>query len=313
MRPRVLITDNDLGDNVLETTALTEALDAEVVVRQCTSEEEVIDAVRAFNPQALLVQWAPITGRVLEAGPDCRFISRLGIGIDMIDLDAAQDRGVEVQNVPDYCIEEVATHAFATALALWRQIPALDSQVRSGQWSAITYAPSIKRLSQATVGIVGLGRIGRAVAQGFQAWGCDVIAYDPVASPPSDITLVDLDTLLADSDIISLHAPLTEESRHLIDRQAIARLRKSPIIVNTSRGPLIDEDALAAGLLEGQVGGAALDVFGVEPLAADSPLRSLDRVLLTPHAAWASAQALPDLRRLAVQNIIDYFNGAGGD
>lgn len=306
MRPRVLITDNDLGDSALESSALEQALQAEVVVRQFRSESEVVEGVRDIEPDALIVQWAPITASVLDAMPQCKVISRLGIGVDMIDLEAARERGVVVRNVPDYCIEEVATHAFASALSLWRRLPALDSQVRAGEWSAITHAPHIRRLSTATVGIVGLGRIGRSVAQGFRAWGSTIIAYDPIATS-SDIPLVDLPTLLAQSDVISLHAPLNDETRHMIDEQAIGLMGQSPIIVNTSRGPLIDEAALAAGLAIGKVGGAALDVFAVEPLDAHSPLRHLDNVILTPHAAWASEQALPDLRRLATQNIIDFY------
>lgn len=306
MRPRVLITDNDLGDSAMETAAMEQALGAEVIVRQYRNEEEVLAGVQELNPDALIVQWAPISAAVMDAMPGCKVISRLGIGVDMIDLDAAKVRGIDVQNVPTYCIEEVATHAFAAALALWRSVPALDAQVRSGEWSAITFAPQMKRLSDATVGIVGMGRIGRTVAKGFEAWGSSIIVHDPVATS-AEFTYVDLDTLVAESDIISLHAPLTDETRHMINAQTIALMTKQPIIVNTSRGPLIDEAALVAGLESGKVGGAALDVFAIEPLPLESALRSAPNVILTPHAAWASAQALPDLRRLAAQNIIDFF------
>jgi D-3-phosphoglycerate dehydrogenase len=306
MRPRVLITDNDLGDSAMETAAMQEALDAEVFVRQYRSEEEVVAGVQELSPDALIVQWAPITAAVMDAMPGCKVISRLGIGVDMIDLDAARARDIVVHNVPTYCIEEVATHAFATALALWRSIPALDAQVRSGEWSAITFAPQMKRLSNATIGIVGMGRIGRTVAKGFQAWGSSIIVHDPV-STSAEFTYVDLDTLVAESDIISLHAPLTDETRHMINARTIDLMTKQPIIVNTSRGPLIDEAALVSGLASGKVGGAALDVFASEPLPLESELRSAPNVILTPHAAWASAQALPDLRRLAAQNIIDFL------
>jgi len=307
MRPRILITDNDLGDSKLETTALEQALGAQVTVHQCRTEDEVIARVVETSPDALIVQWAPITAAVMDAMPQCKIISRVGIGMDMIDLDAAAVRNIEVRNVPTYCIEEVATHAFASALALWRRIPTFDAEVRSGQWSAISHASQIKRLSQATVGIVGLGRIGRTIAQGFQAWGSTIIAYDPVATT-SNFTLVDFDRLVAEADIISLHAPLNEETRHMINERTIGLMRKKPIIVNTSRGPLIDEMALATGLENGQVGGAALDVFATEPLPDGSALRHLPNVILTPHAAWASMQALPDLRRLAAQNIIDFYS-----
>jgi len=306
MRPKVLITDNDLGDSGLESAALENALGAVVTVRQFRTEAEVIAGVVETEPDALIVQWAPITAAVMDAMPQCKVISRMGIGVDMIDLEAAAQRGIEVRNVPTYCLEEVATHAFASALGLWRKIPSYDAQVRSGQWSAMTYAPNIKRLSQATIGIIGLGRIGRNVAKGFEAWGSTIIVHDPVTTS-SEYTLVDLDTLVAEADIISLHAPLTDQTRHMIDHRTIGLMRKQPVIVNTSRGPLIDEAALVAGLESGQVGGAALHVFATEPLPIDSALRSAPNVILTPHAAWASVQALPDLRRLTAQNIIDFY------
>lgn len=306
MRPRILITDNELGDSASESAALVEALDADVTVRQYRTEDEVLAGVQEFNPDGLIVQWAPITAAVMDAMPECKVISRIGIGVDMIDLEAAQARGIDVRNVPTYCIEEVATHAFASALALWRCIPAMEDQLRSGEWSAITFAPRIKRLSQATVGIIGMGRIGHAIAKGFAAWGCRIIVHDPFMAS-GEFEYVDLNTLVAESDIISLHAPLTEETRHIINAETIKLMRKQPVIVNTSRGPLIDEDALVAGLQSGKVGGAALDVFAVEPLPLDSDLRTAPNVLLTPHAAWASIQALPDLRQLAAQNIIDFF------
>lgn len=309
MRPRVLITDNDLGDSGLETAALEQSLGAEVIVRQYRDEEEVLAGVQEINPDALIVQWAPITAAVMDSMPGCKVISRLGIGVDMIDLAAAKARSIEVHNVPTYCIEEVATHAFSSALALWRCVPALDAQVRSGDWSAITFAPRIKRLSNATVGIVGMGRIGRAVANGFRAWNSSILVHDPVAIS-DDFEYVDLNTLVAESDIISLHAPLTDETRHMINAHTINLMKKQPVIVNTSRGPLIDEAALVSGLASGKVGGAALDVFASEPLPLDSELRSYPNVILTPHAAWASAQALPDLRTLAAQNIIDFFSAS---
>jgi D-3-phosphoglycerate dehydrogenase / 2-oxoglutarate reductase len=307
MRPHVLITDNDLGDSGLESAALEKALGAVVTVRQYRTEADVIAGVVETEPDALIVQWAPITAAVMDAMPQCKVISRVGIGVDMIDLEAAAQRGIEVRNVPTYCLEEVATHAFALALDLWRRIPSFDAQVRSGQWSAMTYAPHIKRLSQSTIGIVGLGRIGRNVARGFEVWGSTIIVHDPVTTS-SDYTLVNLDTLVAEADIISLHAPLTDQTRHMINHHTIGLMRKKPVIVNTSRGPLIDEAALVVGLESGQVGGAALDVFATEPLPEDSALRSAPNVILTPHAAWASIEALPDLRRLSAQNIIDFFS-----
>ena len=311
MRPKVLITDNDLGDSDLERAELNDTIGAEVVVAQCRSEEDVLTAVTTHQPDALIVQWAPITARVMDAMPQCKVISRFGIGVDMIDLGAAESRGISVRNVPDYCIEEVAMHAFAMAFSLWRRTPTFDAQVRSGEWSAITWAPHMKRLSKATVGIVGIGRIGQTVARGFEAWGSTIIVHDPYATQ-GDFELVDMDSLARRADIISLHAPLTDSTRHMINKERISLMENSPVIVNTSRGPLIDEVALAEGLRSGLVGGAGLDVFASEPLPADSPLRTLPNVILSPHAAWASAQALPDLRLLAARNVSEFFSSQPG-
>jgi D-3-phosphoglycerate dehydrogenase len=306
MRPRVLITDNNLGDSGLEREELEGAIGAEVHVYQCQSEEDVLAAVTEVQPDALLVQWAPVTARVMDAMPQCQIISRFGIGVDMIDLEAAESRGILVRNVPDYCIEEVATHAFTVALTLWRRIQDFDTQVRAGEWSAITWAPHMKRLSSATVGIVGMGRIGRTVARGFQAWGSSIIAYDPVPGS-DDYEYVDFHALVERSDIISMHAPLTESTRHMINADTISLMTRSPIIVNTSRGPLIEEEALVEGLRSGRIGGAGLDVFATEPLPLESPLRSMPNVILTPHAAWASVEALPDLRLLTARNVSVHF------
>lgn len=312
MRPKVLITDNDLGESELERAELEGSLGADVVIERCRTEEDALAAVTEHQPDALIVQWAPITARVMDAMPQCKVISRFGIGVDMIDLGAAESRGISVRNVPDYCIEEVAMHAFAMAFSLWRRTSTFDDQVRSGEWSAITWAPRMKRLSNATVGIVGCGRIGQTVARGFKAWGATLIVHDPFATA-SDFELVDMDALARRADIISLHAPLTDSTRHMINKERISLMENSPIIVNTSRGPLIDEDALADGLRSGQVGGAGLDVFATEPLPADSPLRTLPNVILSPHAAWASAAALPDLRLLAARNVTEFFASHSAD
>jgi len=295
------------SEDEIEVGVLRAGLGAQTVVylAQCRTEEDLLDAVMSVQPAGMIVQWAPVTARVLAAATHCRVISRLGIGLDMVDLGAAERHGVIVRNVPDYCIEEVATHAFAGALALWRRLPMLDAEVRlRGEWAAARSAPAIGRLSDACIGLVGCGRIGRLVAQGFQAWGAEIIVADP-GPAGDDYPRVDLLTLAARADVISLHAPLTEETAGMIDAEVFAAMARRPILVNASRGGLIDEGALIDALRSGTIAGAALDVFATEPLGPDSPLRGMENVILTPHAAWVSRDALPDLRRRAAEMIVE--------
>lgn len=301
---RVLITDNDLGDSALEREILERELGAQVHVAHCATEAEVLEAVNRIRPHALLVQWAPITARVLNAAqPELVAIARFGIGIDMIDTAAARDHGVTVDNVPDYCIEEVATHSVALALALWRRLPALDAELRDGQWAATAHAPEIRRLSQSTVGLIGLGRIGSRVAAAFDALGARVIVSDPIAGE-DPYPRVGLAALAAEADLVLLHAPLVPATRHIVGRDLLAQFRRRPIIVNTSRGGLIDTEALVEALTSGQIAGAGLDVFEEEPLAADHPIRTAPNTLITAHAAWASDAALPELRERTARAVV---------
>lgn len=302
--PSVLLTDNDLGDRAEECAVLERELDARVTIAQCRTEEDVLEAVRAQQPDAIVTQWAPITAAVIDELDHCAVISRIGIGLDVVDLDAAQSAGIDVRNVPDYCIEEVAAHATAMLMSLARRLPNLDSDLRSGQWNAAEGAKRIGRLSSLTLGLVGAGRIGQIVARAFKIWGTEVIVYDPYVTH-SEFEQVSLEQLAERSDMISLHAPLTEENRHVIGRKFFANCTRAPILVNTSRGGLIDAAALTEALVLGLVSSAGLDVFEVEPLPADDPLRSAPNCILTAHAAWSSRQALPDLRRGAIQNVID--------
>lgn len=304
MTHRILLTDNDLGDRSLEASWLAEALDAEVITADCVSAEEVLAAVRAHRPTAVITQWAPIDARVIAELTECRIISRIGIGVDMIDLEAAAAAGIPVRNVPHYCTEEVATHAVALAMALWRRLPQLDHEVRSGVWAAAPHAPRIDRLSDATLGLIGCGQIGRRVARAFEAWGTHVIVVDP--APADDgYERVSLDELARRADIISLHAPLMDATRGIVSADFLAAVERQPVLVNTSRGGLVDVPAAVAAVTDGRLRGLGLDVFDTEPLPADDPVRSASHTLLTPHAAWCSAAALPDLRRGAVDNVIE--------
>lgn len=305
-RITVLLTDSDLGDRELERRMLVDELDAEVIVADCVTEEDVAELVRRHDPDAIVTQWAPVGRLVFDAARRLRLISRVGIGIDMIDLAAAQAAGVEVRNVPHYCTEEVATHAVAMALALWRRLPQFDALVRDGVWDAASHAGSITRLSQATIGLIGCGRIGTLVGKAFQVWGAEVIVVDPAAGEDG-FPRVSLEEVAERADIVSLHAPLLEGTRHIVGEDFLQRVRHAPVLVNTSRGGLVDVDAAVRAVSEGRIRGLGLDVFDHEPLPADHPVRHAPDTLLAPHAAWCSREALPDLRRGAVRNVVDYF------
>lgn len=309
MGPRVLITDIDLGDGELERDILVQRLDADVVVLQCRTADDVVAAVTELDPHALLVQWAPITQAVLDAAPSLQVISRFGIGLDMIDQTAAAARGIPVLNVPHYCTEEVALHAVALAFSLLRRLPQLDAELRAGTWDAARWAPDVLRLSTATVGLVGLGRIGRKVADAFAVWGARVLVHDPVQGD-DPYPRVTLEELARSSDVISLHVPLLSETEHLVDAEFLARCDRRPILVNVSRGGLVDAAAVAAALASGGLAGAGLDVFATEPLPTDDALRAAPNTILTPHAARCSSAALPELRKLAALNVV---HGLGKD
>lgn len=305
----ILVSDCDLPGTVVEQTLRAAGLRAE---RAPATDREGLAAAGA-GAVGLVVQWANITQEVMDSMPALRVISRVGIGYDMVDVDAATSRGIAVTNTPGYCIEEVAAHTIAMIMTQARGLSAYDRAVRAGAWSAVDALPMAVRPSSTTVAVLGFGRIGSLVARGMRGIGFDVLVSDPFASEgairEAGCEPVDVSDAIARADILTLHVPLTEETRHLIDETAIAGMKPGAVVVNTCRGPLIDEHALARSLHAGHLGGAALDVFAAEPLSADSPLRDLESVLLTPHAAWYSPQALEDLPVHAAKNIVGFLAG----
>lgn len=307
---RVVVTDYGFPTLDPERGVL-EPLGVEVVACQCQTVGDVIAA--AQDADALLVQWAPVTAEVIAALPDrCRVVVRYGIGTDNVDLGAAAARGLVVCNVPDYCIDEVADHTLALALATARQIPQIDARVRAGTWKITPDAP-MPAFRASTFGLVGLGRIARAVADRARAFGFRLAAYDPYADASAFADAgaepLPLGQLLAESDLLSLHAPLTDATRHLLRAETLATMKPTARIVNTSRGGLIDTVALADALARGVVAGAALDVFEAEPLPDGHPLRSAPNALLTSHVAWFSQQSLPALQRLAAEEAARVLRG----
>lgn len=306
-RAAVFVTDCDHPSVAIE-RGIVEAAGLALELRQCRTEAEVADACR--DAVGLLVQYAPITRAVLAALPRCRVVVRYGVGTDTVDVDAATDLGVAVCNVPDYGVEEVSDHALALLLALGRRVVTLDRAVRGGDWS-LASSPDIRRLRGRVLGLVGLGRIGRAVARKALALGFEVVAHDPVvAEPPAGVRQVGLDELLAGSDFVSLHAPLVPATRHLIDDAALRRMRPGAFLVNTARGGLVDTDALARALADGRLAGAGIDVLETEPIAPGHPLLEQPNCLLTPHAGWFSQDAFAELKAKAAQEAVAVVSGA---
>jgi D-3-phosphoglycerate dehydrogenase len=303
----IVITDVAFPDTQVEESLLS-SLDATVTVGQCRSEDDVLAIAR--DADALMVQWAPITRRVMEQLTRCRIISRYGVGVDMIDLQAARDLGIHVVNVPDYCMEEVASQTLCFLLTLGRQIFRVDRLMRQGLWNLVDAVRPIIRFSSQTLGVVGVGRIGKRVAQLAAPLGIRILGYD-IQPPkePGPVQLVDFETLVRESDYLSLHCPLTEATRHLINPQVLRKMKPGAFLINMSRGGLVDTAALVEALSRGQIAGAALDVFEQEPLPAEHPLRRLDNVILTPHMASWSLDAAAQLRRDTARYVVEFFQG----
>ncbi|GAB4427181.1 MAG: C-terminal binding protein [Chloroflexi bacterium OHK40] len=252
----------------------------------------------------LTVGLIPIDATAIAGLERCRLIVRYGIGVDTIDVAAATARGIVVANAPTYCVEEVSDHAAALALGLARRVVALDRAVRERGWAvAQGDLAGVRRMRSRTLGVVGMGRIGAATVRKLHPFVGRTLGYDPFLAPATieerGADPADLETLLRESDIVSLHVPLSEHTRGLIGADALALMRPTALLVNTSRGPIVDEAALARALSAGRLAGAALDVVSSEPLPTDSPLLAVDqrRLILTPHAAASSDDSLADLRR----------------
>jgi D-3-phosphoglycerate dehydrogenase len=302
---RALITDYDFPDLELEREVFRTG-GVEHVVAQCRSEDDLIAAARECD--ALLLQYAPVTDRVLAALPRIGLVSRYGAGFDTIDTEACRRHGVWVANSPDYGVGEVATHALAMTLALIRHLMIYDRDVKAGRWHYLS-AGKIRRASLMTVGVLGLGRIGKRYAALARECFAKVIACDPYLND-ADFSLyvqrVGLTELFENADAISLHVPLNDETRGMVDASLLAKLKPDSVLINTARGGVVDIEALRAALDEGRLDGAALDVLPTEPIAPQHPLARHPRVLLTPHAAFYSCESEVELRRKAALNIVQW-------
>ena len=285
-------------------------LDVELRPAQCKSEEEIIALTQGAD--AVLNCYAKMTARVIESLDRCKIIARYGIGVDNVDLAAATRAKIVVTNVPDYCIDEVSDHALALLLALERQIASADHAVKGGAWDVVAHG-AIRRLRGQTLGLVGFGKIAMAVAAKARAFGLNVLAHDPYLDAKAiavrGAEAVEFDGLLAQSDVVSIHVPLLPETRNLIGARELARMKPSAFLINTSRGGIVDEGALAEALKAGRLAGAALDVLLVEPPPSDHPLRKLPNVVLTPHLAFYSRESVIELQTKAAEEVARALKG----
>ena len=304
---KVLLTDFAWADLGIERQILGEA-GAELVLAKATDAASL--AAAAVNADAIMTNWAKVTEPVIAAGRKLRIVARLGIGLDNIDIEAATRRRIVVTNVPDYCVIEVAEHSLALLLALARKIGFYHQETKSGKYR-LQAGPPLRRIEGQTLGIIGIGRIGQKLAEKAAALGLRVLATsrNRPAELPHGVEFCDLDELLRRSDYVSLHLPLTPQSRHLIDASRLARMKRGAYLINTSRGALIDTAALVSALESGQLAGAALDVQDPEPPPLDQPPYNDPRVIVTPHAAFVSAESLDNLRTRASRQVAAILSG----
>jgi D-3-phosphoglycerate dehydrogenase len=278
-----------------------------LIFAQIKGEEELIQVCK--DADGLLIQYALLSREVLKQLPKCKVIARYGVGVDSIDLRAATDLGIIVANVPDYCVDEVADQALSMILALIRKTVFFDQKVKSNEWDFRQGRP-IHRIKGKTLGLIGSGRIGLEVGKRISAFGVRVMAFDPyLQKAPAEIQLTDLDTVLKESDVISIHCPLNESTRHLLGEKEFQKMEKKPLIINTSRGPIIDERALIQALRKGQVSGAGLDVLEKEPPDPQNPLLKMENVTLAPHISFYSEESISELKQRTAENVSSVLLG----
>ena len=265
----------------------------------------------AKEADALLVTYAQITAPMIRQMRRCRIIARFGIGVDNVDIAEATNAGIVVTRVPDYCIEEVADHAMALLLALARKVPLANALAQEGQWELARLTP-IYRLRGRTLGLVGFGRIPQSVTPRAQAFGLKLVSYDPFVTSEvmsgAGVEKASFAEVLKNSDFISIHAPLTPETTGLFNGNSFRQMKPSAYLINTARGPIVDETALAQALDAGHLAGAALDVLSKEP-PADSPLLHRNNVILTPHMSFYSVESLMDLQTKAAEEVVRVLRG----
>ena len=303
---KIVITDSYHPTLDAELEELQET-NADLMLEQCKTEDELIAATQ--DADAVMVQHAEITRGVIENMEKCRIIARYGVGFDNVDTIAATECGIMVSNVPDYCIDEVSSHAIALLMQCSRKVVQLNNSIKAGEWEYTVAVPVYKMLGQ-NLGIVGLGRIGSAAASKGLGLGLRVQAYDPYVSETDlDVKFVDFGQLLETSDFISLHAPLTGETYHMFGETEFKKMKRSAFLINTARGPVVNGAALYEALKTGEIAGAGVDVTEPEPIPQDDPLLELDNFIITPHIAWYSEESRELLQRETTRAVVAVLKG----
>lgn len=304
---KVVLTDPGWPDTSIEESKLGDIADLKMF--KCRSEEELIRDCE--DADALLVTYAPVSRLVIEKLKKCQVISVFAIGLDMVDVQAATEAKIPVTNVPDYCIEEVCDHAMSLLLASARKVVYYHRTVIQDKMWVHQLGKPIYRLREKTLALIGFGKIPRAVAKRAHSFGLRVMAYDPYVEQKdfdnAGVIKAEIDAMLPQADFISVHAPLTPETKALLNMDRFRLMKPSAVVINTSRGPIIEENALEKALNEGLIAGAALDVLQIEPPEEDNPLMNMENVILTPHAGFYSEEAIETLRStaaIAVRNVL---------
>ncbi|MFA5447686.1 MAG: D-2-hydroxyacid dehydrogenase [Sphaerochaeta sp.] len=310
MKTKIVILDGyTLNPGDLDWTGF-EAL-GDVTVYDRTPEDQILERIGAAS--VVITNKTPLVRQTILAAPNVTYIGVLATGYNVVDIEAAKERNITVTNIPTYGTDAVAQFTFALLLEIAHHVQRHSDAVMEGRWSASPdfcfWDYPLMELSGKTMGIIGYGRIGQATARIARAFGMKVIAYDLYHDPSHQDTYVSLDELLAQSDVISLHCPLFDQTRGIINKGSIARMKDGVIILNTSRGPLIVEEDLAEALNSAKVGAAAVDVVSTEPIEADNPLLGAKNILITPHIAWAPKESRIRLMDIAVQNLASFLSG----
>jgi D-3-phosphoglycerate dehydrogenase / 2-oxoglutarate reductase len=306
---KVVVSDNRHGDYSIE-AAILKPVDAEVVIEDCFSVEEMIIVCR--DADGVLLDQAPMPAKVIENMTKCKVVSRYGVGYDNVDVEACTRKKIYVANVPDYCMEDVSDHAMALFYSCVRRITLRDKQVRQGGWNMDR--SGIFRIKDRVFALFGFGNIARCLARKLSGLGLKkILVYDPYV--PKEIIeafgaqKADLETVLAEADYISLHMPVTTETKGIIDKKAFSLMKNSAILINTARGPLIDEEALIDALSNGKIAFAGLDTHNKEPLPAGSPFLKMDNCILTDHVGFYSVESMEELHTKTAENIKAVLDG----
>lgn len=309
MKYLVKVSDNRHGNYDIEREILAQ-IDAELQVMDCASVKEMLES--CADADAILLDMAPMSSEVVKGLEKCKIVSRYGVGYDNVDVAACTERGIWVTNVPDYCAEDVSDHAVAMLMSCLRQIPLRDRSVRNGKWNLP--GTNSFRVSGKILGVLGAGRIARAFIRKMSGFGlAKILVYDPYV--PAELISqlgaqsVDLETLLQQADFISLHMPVTDETRGMINEKTLSLMKETAILVNTGRGPLVDDKALIQALKDKRIAGAALDTHNQEPISSDSAYLEMDNVVLTDHTAYNTREAVVELKTKVAMNVVEVLQG----